>query len=65
MIPQHLIERIANQNAVFFCGAGTSRGLEDERGFPGGWALAKDVAEKLLGRTVGDDELLASPLNAL
>jgi NAD-dependent SIR2 family protein deacetylase len=58
MIPQHLIERIANQNAVFFCGAGISRGLEDERGFPGGWELAKDIAEKLLGRTVRYDELL-------
>jgi NAD-dependent SIR2 family protein deacetylase len=58
MIPQHLIERIANRNAVFFCGAGISRGVEGERGFQGGWELARDMAEKLLGRTVGDDELL-------
>jgi hypothetical protein len=55
MIPQHLIERIANQNAVFFCGAGLSRGMEGERGFPGGWELAREMAEKLLGRTAGDE----------
>ena len=57
-LPQDLIDSIANQNAVFFCGAGISRGLENERGFPGGWELAKDMAEKLLGRTMGDDESL-------
>jgi NAD-dependent SIR2 family protein deacetylase len=59
MIPQHLIERIANQNAVFFCGAGISGGVEGERGFPGGRDLARDMAEKLLGRTVRDEESLA------
>jgi hypothetical protein len=58
MIPQDLIERIANQNAVFFCGAGLSRGVEGERGFPGGWELAREMVEKLLGRTVGYDEPL-------
>ena len=57
MIPQDLIERIANQNAVFFCGAGISRGVEGEQGFPGGRDLARDMAEKLLGRTVGDESL--------
>jgi len=57
MIPQDLIERIANQNAVFFCGAGLSRGMEGEQGFPGGRDLARDMAEKLLGRTVGDESL--------
>jgi hypothetical protein len=58
MIPQDLIDSIANRNAVFFCGAGISRGVEGERGFPGGRDLARDMAEKLLGRTVGDDEPL-------
>ena len=58
MIPQDLIDSIANRNAVFFCGAGISRGVEGERGFPGGWELARDMAEKLLGRTVSDDESL-------
>jgi hypothetical protein len=57
MIPQDLIERIANQNAVFFCGAGLSRVMEGEQGFPGGRDLARDMAEKLLGRTVGDESL--------
>ncbi|MDH4138520.1 MAG: SIR2 family protein, partial [Anaerolineae bacterium] len=57
-IPQDLIDSIANRNAVFFCGAGISRGVEGERGFPGGWELARDMAEKLLGRTVSDDESL-------
>jgi hypothetical protein len=58
MIPQDLIDSIANRNAVFFCGAGISRGVEGERGFPGGWELARDMAEKLLGRTARDDEPL-------
>jgi NAD-dependent SIR2 family protein deacetylase len=58
MILQDLIASIANRDAVFFCGAGISRGLEDERGFPGGWELARDMAENLLGRTVRDDESL-------
>jgi hypothetical protein len=58
MISQDLIDSIANQNAVFFCGAGISRGVEGERGFPGGWELAREMAEKLLGRTVRDDESL-------
>jgi len=57
-LPQDLIDSIANRNAVFFCGAGISRGVEGERGFPGGRELAKDMAEKLLGRTVRDDEPL-------
>jgi antitoxin component HigA of HigAB toxin-antitoxin module len=57
MIPQNLIDSIANQNAVFFCGAGISRGMEGEQGFPGGQELARDMAEKLLGRTVGDESL--------
>ena len=59
MIPQDLVDSIDNQNAVFFCGAGISRGLGDERGFPGGRELAKDMAKKLLGRTARDDESLA------
>jgi hypothetical protein len=59
MIPQDLINSVANQNAVFFCGAGISRGVEGERGFPGGRDLAREMAEKLLGRTVRDDESLA------
>jgi hypothetical protein len=58
IIPQHLIERITNQNAVFFCGAGISRGVEGERAFPGGQELAREMAERLLGRTVRDDEPL-------
>jgi len=58
MIPQGLIDSIANRNAVFFCGAGISRGVEGERGFPSGQELARDMAEKLLGRTVRDDESL-------
>jgi len=58
-LPQNLIDSIANRNAVFFCGAGISRGLGDERGFPGGRELARDMAEKLLGRAVRDDESLA------
>jgi antitoxin component HigA of HigAB toxin-antitoxin module len=57
MIPQNLIDSITNQNAVFFCGAGISRGMEGEQGFPGGQELARDMAEKLLGRTVGDESL--------
>ncbi len=58
MISQDLINSIDNRNAVFFCGAGISRGVEDERGFPGGQELARDMAEKLLERTVRDDEPL-------
>jgi NAD-dependent SIR2 family protein deacetylase len=58
MITQDLIDSIANRNAVFFCGAGISRGVEGERGFPGGQDLAREMAEKLLGRTVTDDEPL-------
>jgi hypothetical protein len=58
MIPQDLINSIANRNAAFFCGAGISRGVEGERGFPGGGDLAREMAEKLLGRTVRDDESL-------
>jgi hypothetical protein len=58
MIRQDLIDSIANRNAVFFCGAGISRGLKDEQGFPGGRELAREMAEKLLGRTVSDDESL-------
>ena len=57
MIPQGLINSIDNRNAVFFCGAGISHGVEGERGFPGGWELAREMAEKLLGRTVGDESL--------
>jgi hypothetical protein len=58
MIPKDLIDSIANRKAVFFCGAGISRGVEGERGFPGGWELARDMAEKSLGRIVRDDESL-------
>jgi antitoxin component HigA of HigAB toxin-antitoxin module len=57
-LPQNLLNSIANRNAVFLCGAGISRGVEDERGFPGGGELARDMAEKLLERTVQDAELL-------
>jgi len=58
MIPQDLIDSIDNQNAVFFCGAGISHGVEGERGFAGGQELARDMAEKLLERAVRDDEPL-------
>jgi NAD-dependent SIR2 family protein deacetylase len=58
MIPQDLIESIANQSAVFFCGAGISRGVEGEQGFPGSQELARDMAENLLGRPVRDNESL-------
>ena len=57
-LSQDLINSIDNRNAVFFCGAGISHGVEGERGFPGGQELAGDMAEKLLGRTVRDDEPL-------
>jgi hypothetical protein len=58
MIPHHLIKKIETKNAVFFCGAGLSLGVGGERGFPGGQKLAREMAEKLLGRTVRDDEPL-------
>ena len=58
MIPQGLINSIDNRNAVFFCGAGISHGVEGERGFAGGQELARDMAEKLLERAVRDDEPL-------
>jgi hypothetical protein len=58
MIPQDLIDSTANQNAVFFCGAGISRGMEGERGFPSGQELAREMAQKLLRRIVRDDESL-------
>jgi hypothetical protein len=58
MIPHDLIKKIETKNAVFFCGAGISRGVGDERGFPGGRDLARHMAEELLERTVRDDEAL-------